>query len=64
MTDEQPPSLPHYPPAGTTPVVDRSRAKPLLKMISRMIKPRMRMKGKGKVSDSDVHIKEKKIKYW
>ena len=58
------------PPASMPPslvVADRAAAKPLIRMISKLMKPKgkspTKARGKG-ITTSDVHINERKLKFW
>lgn len=46
-------------------IMPKAQAKPMIRMVSRMLMKRLgaRMKKKG-LTTGDVKIKEKKIKYW
>jgi hypothetical protein len=66
MSDGQ---FPHYDPPGP-PILERKDAAPMIKMISKMARPKMRTRTMGRTkglqSDQNVHVKhgKKKVVYW
>lgn len=64
MTDENPPEFPQYPPPQGLQVADRKQAGPLHKMISKMIRPKIRASKKGLQSNQSVKINHKKVKFY
>lgn len=61
MPYEPPSNLPTYP--GGIPVAPRTQAKPIIRMVNKMLKPKIRGTKKGFVA-GDIKIKHKKVKYW
>lgn len=43
---------------------DRSQAKPLIKLINRMVMGRRSRRPMGVVSSQNVKVSKKKVKYW
>lgn len=58
-----PPSLPNYSPPKGLARATPEQAKPLMKMLGRMMAKRLKLPH-GKVSSQSVTIKHKKCKYW
>lgn len=59
-----PDKLPAYVPPA---IMDRGQARPMIRMITKMLPKRVQGKLLGrahKITTQDVKIKEKKIKYW
>lgn len=57
-----PEALSRQPSKGLT-MIPKSQAGPMIKMVSRLLKPKLRMMKKGFTS-ADIHIKHKKVKFW
>ena len=59
--------FPKYDPPGI-PIADKKQAGPLTKMMNKMlpkrIKPRLLGRAKGLQSDQNVHIKQKKVRFY
>lgn len=61
MSDELPkfPQAPQAPPPRGIPLADRSYQKPLVKLMSRMLKPPPKQ-----IRSQPIRSKHKKVKYW
>lgn len=57
---------PVYQPPTGIPIADPDDAKPMVRMINKMLRPKLKMpRGKGIQSDQTVHVKHgKKVKYY
>ena len=58
-------NTPQYPPPTGIPLASTDDAKPMVRMINKMLRPKLKMpRGKGLQSDQQVHVKHKKVKFY
>lgn len=63
QSDNFPVYQPPQPPG--MPVADSDQAKPMVRAINKLLKPKLKMpKGRGVQSDQSVHVKHKKVKFY